>query len=278
MRSLKASVMNWLRAFAWARLGRPPFDDPAAAAQQAELSRASLAERVNQQALLAAILMPPAEPVTPLLQTVGFASTLPRFEHVLSPWFAYWARELDRPPLPRRELWRQAACLQAMFEAGVLRPGRRLRWLGQVDPEWLAYLSKLGLSVTGPSAPPGPADIVITRNWLDRAADERTLEKAAETISRVLERGGLALHLVEVACDRAPAGDLPQIEGLVGGLRQAGALVDAPDLNAGEHPLNGYLHLPLPDYESEAPGVPNLRWLDGDVAMTVLLLVTRAPP
>ncbi len=56
---------------------------------------------------------------------VPLTSRVCRQADVESPWFRYWAAQIREAPVYHRKVWEDAFVLQALWEADMLRPGRR---------------------------------------------------------------------------------------------------------------------------------------------------------
>ena len=179
----------------------------------------------------------------PLLQTVGLGSRPPVMQDVVSPWLAYWARELELPVRAHRKLWEYAVVLQAFYEAGVLKAGSRALGFGVGDEPLPSYMASLGMKVLA-SDMPGVTDpdAIFQDRFLPREAFDERVEVSdihfgkfndaslrdfdacwscsvvgalgAEHIAEeamiksmdVLRPGGLAVHVMEFAF----APDLPE--------------------------------------------------------------------
>lgn len=121
-------------------------------------------------------LLEAAKPA-PLLQIAGLDSRPPVIGDVLSPWLAYWARELDAPVRAHRKLWEYAVVLQAFYEAGVLKAGSRALGFGVGDEPLPSYMASLGMQVVA-SDMPGVTDpeAIFQARFLTREAFEAQVE------------------------------------------------------------------------------------------------------
>jgi len=113
----------------------------------------------------------------PLLQTVDLECRPPVIQDMVSPWLAYWARELDLPVRAHRKLWEYAVVLQAFYEAGVLKPNARALGFGVGNEPLPSYLASLGMQVLA-SDMAGVADpeAIFQERFLPRDAFEARVE------------------------------------------------------------------------------------------------------
>jgi SAM-dependent methyltransferase len=58
-------------------------------------------------------------------QRIGLASRLCRQADIESDWLRHWCRELRFVPMYHRKVWEDCFALQALWEAGLLEPGKR---------------------------------------------------------------------------------------------------------------------------------------------------------
>jgi hypothetical protein len=193
----------------------------------------------NLKAIAAAVMQGAAgalTPAAPLIELRGPASRPPVLADIASPWFAYWARELECDVRAERKLWEAVSVLQAFYEAGVLRPGARVLGFGVGDEALPSYLASIGLEVvaTDMSGVTDPdhcwkpsfldrdrfdalvevSDVDIRRLddktlrgfdacWscgvLDALADHEQATDAAILTMDTLKPGGVAVHVTEYA-------------------------------------------------------------------------------
>ena len=73
----------------------------------------------------AAGLAGPGLPAPALPEPVGLDSRLCRQRDVESPWLHHWCWRLGMVPIYHRKVWEDAYVVQALWEAGMLAPGRR---------------------------------------------------------------------------------------------------------------------------------------------------------
>ncbi|MCO6416624.1 class I SAM-dependent methyltransferase [Siccirubricoccus sp. KC 17139] len=95
--------------------------------REAELTRWSVkvlgAELAQRH--YAAGLAGPAAPVPDGPSPAGLTSRTCRQADIEAPWFRHWCRVLGTAPVYHRKLWEDGFVLQALWEAGMLEPGRR---------------------------------------------------------------------------------------------------------------------------------------------------------
>jgi SAM-dependent methyltransferase len=95
--------------------------------REAELTRWSVkvlgAELAQRH--YAAGLAGPAAPVPAGPSPVGLTSRTCRQADIEADWFRHWCRLIGTPPVYHRKLWEDGFILQALWEAGMLTPGRR---------------------------------------------------------------------------------------------------------------------------------------------------------
>lgn len=109
--------------------GAADLTGPASTQVPAELQHALWNVKVMGSALArqryAAGLAGPGLPVPPLPVHVGLDSRLCRQRDVESPWLHHWCHRLGMIPIYHRKVWEDAYVVQALWEAGMLAPGRR---------------------------------------------------------------------------------------------------------------------------------------------------------
>jgi hypothetical protein len=133
-------------------LRRAPQDIRASAAETApsasvDLDLAALRLNARAGAAFAASQFLEQARMPPLLQNTGLGCRPPQMQDIVSPWLAYWARELSREVRAHRKLWEYAVVLQAFYEAGVLKPGGRALGFGVGDEPLPSYLASLDMHV-----------------------------------------------------------------------------------------------------------------------------------
>lgn len=67
----------------------------------------------------------PGLPAPPAPLRVGLESRLCRQKDLEAPWLHHWCRRLHMAPIYHRKVWEDAFVVQALWEAGMLAPGRR---------------------------------------------------------------------------------------------------------------------------------------------------------
>ena len=92
-----------------------------------------------------AAALPPA--VSSGARRVGLESKLSTQADVESDWFAHWCSELKIPFLYHRKLWELAYALQALFDHGMLDPGRRGLGFGSGTEPFASYFASRGVDV-----------------------------------------------------------------------------------------------------------------------------------
>lgn len=147
---------------------------PAAAAAEAAAQRAReeamlrwdvkvLATEIARQRYAAGLAGPDAAlPGAPT--PIGATSRVCRQADIEHAWLRHWCGRLRMVPMYHRKVWEDAFVLQALWEAGMLAPGRR--GLGfAVGREWLPSLfAGAGIAVVATDLDPGDAR---ARDWVD---------------------------------------------------------------------------------------------------------------
>lgn len=147
-------MMGWLR-----RLGLRPEARPPREAREAELLRWNvkvLASEIARQRYEAGHAGQNAKlPERPV--RLGLTSRVCRQADIEAAWLHHWCGRLRMTPVYHRKVWEDCFVLQALWEAGVLAPGRR--GLGfAVGREWLpAFLAGQGIEVVATDLDPGDA-------------------------------------------------------------------------------------------------------------------------
>ena len=239
----------------------PRTDGEQAARRRLELSLGALASAAFDPAR--AML----SPSPPLLESVNLGVRPARLADVASGWFAFWMRELDRPVAPSAHAWRSAAALQALHEAGALKPDSRVACTADALEGALAgYLGNLGVIIE----PPG-SDSATASLWISETLPEQAMS-AADVVP-----GGAAIHVFDYAFhDSSVEGEAGEsaIERLAADLRDGGWRVNAADFSLGDHPLDGFV---AADDCGPPAGGPTLRFQSGGRLMTPYVLVARSP-
>ena len=75
--------------------------------------------------LYASGLAGPDAPIPAAPIHAGLASQLCRQADIEQPWLHYWCQHMRKLPLYHRKIWEDAYVLQALWEADMMRPGRR---------------------------------------------------------------------------------------------------------------------------------------------------------
>jgi 2-polyprenyl-3-methyl-5-hydroxy-6-metoxy-1,4-benzoquinol methylase len=96
----------------------------------------------------------PAPPPEPVPAPAGLASKACVQADIESAWFAYWAHRLKAAPIYHRKLWEFCFILQALHEAGALRPGARAVGFGCGEEPLPSLFASLGMTVLATDAPP----------------------------------------------------------------------------------------------------------------------------
>ncbi|HYZ31152.1 MAG TPA: class I SAM-dependent methyltransferase [Crenalkalicoccus sp.] len=151
-------MRNWLYRVLHPRTPTPAEAELAAQREAALLRRdvkvlATELARQRYAAGLAGHAAPlPAAPVPAAL-----TSRICRQADIEQDWLRHWCGRLRMAPLYHRKVWEDCFILQAVWEAGLLRPGARALGFA-VGAEWLpAFLAGQGLSVVATDLDPGDA-------------------------------------------------------------------------------------------------------------------------
>lgn len=89
----------------------------------------------------------PGLPAPPAPLRVGLQSGLCRQRDMEAPWMHHWCGQIRIAPLYHRKLWEDGFVLQALWEAGILEPGRQALGFAVGQEPLPAYLAARGLQV-----------------------------------------------------------------------------------------------------------------------------------
>ena len=207
-----AALLRWLSR--WRRRHRVlPLlgtDTRPRAEREAEMLRWSvkaLGSELAERRYAAGLAGPRAElPEAPV--AIGLTSRTCRQEDIEHPWLRHWCGELRMAPMYHRKPWEDCFVLQALWEAGMLEPGRRALGFAVGQEAIPAYLAARGLEVVATDLDPADAR---ARDWirtgqhsgarerlfrpelLDRATFERQVSFRPADMTRIpeeLQRGG----------------------------------------------------------------------------------------
>jgi len=78
-------------------------------------------------------------------------------EDIESDWFTYWCRRLETAPIYHRKIWEFCYILQALHDAGALRPGATAIGFGCGTEPLPSLFAALGITVLATDAPPALA-------------------------------------------------------------------------------------------------------------------------
>jgi 2-polyprenyl-3-methyl-5-hydroxy-6-metoxy-1,4-benzoquinol methylase len=106
---------------------------------------------------------------------VGLRSSLSIQEDLESDWAAHWCSELKIPVVFHRKVWELVYVLQAMFENGHLKSGRRALGFGCGEEPIASYLASLGMRVTITDLEPAQAQLA---GWSDTSQHAASLTQA----------------------------------------------------------------------------------------------------
>jgi 2-polyprenyl-3-methyl-5-hydroxy-6-metoxy-1,4-benzoquinol methylase len=115
--------------------------------------------RLAQQ--LAAAL-PPAQETLP--STIGLRSSLSTQAAIESPWVRHWCGQLKAAVVYHRKMWELCFVLQALYEAGLIRPGVQGLGFGCGMEPLPSYFAANGIRVTATDLPP---DSAAASGWID---------------------------------------------------------------------------------------------------------------
>lgn len=127
----------------------PPADWLRQQGREAEMLRWSVkvlgAELVQRH--YAAGLAGPQVPLPEAPSPAGLTSRSCRQADIESPWVRHWCRALGTTPFYHRKLWEDCVILQALWEAGMLQPGRRALGFAVGQEPLPAILASRGVEV-----------------------------------------------------------------------------------------------------------------------------------
>jgi 2-polyprenyl-3-methyl-5-hydroxy-6-metoxy-1,4-benzoquinol methylase len=89
--------------------------------------------------------------------TVPLASKLCEQADFETKWFVHWCRELRMEPIYHRKIWEDCFALQAIWEAGLLRPGVSALCFGAGEEPLPSYLASRGVDVLATDLAPDDA-------------------------------------------------------------------------------------------------------------------------
>jgi SAM-dependent methyltransferase len=92
---------------------------------------------------------------------------------VESAWFAYWAGRLKAAPIYHRKLWEFCYILQALFDVGALRAGKRCIGFGCGEEPLPSLFASMGISVIATDA---PSDVIEAAGWAATGQHSHSLE------------------------------------------------------------------------------------------------------
>jgi 2-polyprenyl-3-methyl-5-hydroxy-6-metoxy-1,4-benzoquinol methylase len=157
----------------------------------------------------AAGLAGPAAPVPAGPVAIGLGSRVCRQADIEHDWLRHWCARQRAAPVYHRKLWEDCYVLQALWEAGMLAPGRRALGFAVGREALPAFLAAEGVEVLATDLDPGDAR---ARDWirtgqhaqerlfqpelLDRADFDRLVSFRAVDMTRIpedLQQGGFDL-------------------------------------------------------------------------------------
>jgi hypothetical protein len=94
---------------------------------------------------------------------IGIASRTCRQDDIEHDWFRHWCGRLGMVPVYHRKPWEDCYVLQALWEAGMLEPGRRALGFAVGREALPAFLASRGLEVVATDLDPGDAR---ARDWI----------------------------------------------------------------------------------------------------------------
>lgn len=164
-----AGPLLWLSR--WRRRHRelPPLlggaDTRLRAEREAEMLRWSvkvLGSEMAERRYAAGLAGPEAElPEQPV--AVGLTSRTCRQADIEHAWLRHWCGQLRMAPMYHRKPWEDCFVLQALWEAGMLQPGRRALGFAVGQEAIPAYLAARGLEVVATDLDPADAR---ARDWI----------------------------------------------------------------------------------------------------------------
>ncbi|GGC30769.1 hypothetical protein GCM10011504_06210 [Siccirubricoccus deserti] len=224
--------------------------------REAELARWSVkvlgAEMAQRH--YAAGLAGPVAPVPEGPSPAGLTSRSCRQSDIEADWLRHWCRLLGTPPVYHRKLWENCFILQALWEAGMLAPGRRALGFAVGRESLPAILAAHGVAVVATDLDGGDArardwiatgqhgsaaealfrPALLPRAEFDARVSFRTADMAA--IPEDLRQGGF--DLVWSACAMEHLGSLERgmrfVEQAMRCLRPGGIAVHTTEFNLDE--------------------------------------------
>ena len=116
------------------------------------------------QRFYASGLAGPAAPVPEGPSHLGVASRTCRQSDIEHDWLRHWSRLLGTPPVYHRKLWEDCFILQALWEAGMLAPGRRALGFAVGREALPAILAAQGVEVLATDLDAGDSR---ARDWIE---------------------------------------------------------------------------------------------------------------
>jgi 2-polyprenyl-3-methyl-5-hydroxy-6-metoxy-1,4-benzoquinol methylase len=107
--------------------------------------------------LYAARVQPLMDAPTAPPKIVPLSSKVCEQVDIETPWFVHWCRELKMEPIYHRKVWEECFALQAMWEAGLLRPGTSALCFGAGEEPLPSYLASCGVEVLATDLSPNDA-------------------------------------------------------------------------------------------------------------------------
>ncbi len=91
-------------------------------------------------------------------------------------WSRYWSAQIGENHAIHRRAWEHAYVLQAISQAGRMRPGAKGLVLGAGDGPLVSYLAAKGCEITATDTTPPDAERLFRSNLLDRATFDRNVK------------------------------------------------------------------------------------------------------
>ncbi|ATU71549.1 hypothetical protein CFR78_12965 [Komagataeibacter rhaeticus] len=124
-------------------------------------------------------------------QQVGLESKLATQSDIESDWLAYWCQEIRCAVLYHRKIWEDAFILQALYEAGCMRPGATGLGFGCGEEPIPSLLARHGVKVTATDLDPERSS---KKGWIRSGEHAGSLDKVfkpdiidRETFDRLVE-------------------------------------------------------------------------------------------
>lgn len=138
---------------------RRPAPDPAAAIERREAALLQWTVKALGTELVerhyAAGRAGHAAPLPEAPVRIGLGSRTCRQSDIEHPWLRHWCRAIGTVPFYHRKLWEDAFVLQALWEAGMLAPGRRALGFAVGREPLPAVLASRGVEVLATDLPAG---------------------------------------------------------------------------------------------------------------------------